>query len=102
MVIDRVWTKRILEAYLVSDGVAGGTTPLGPVAALRRIAFLLERAREDTYKIKAFRAAAAAILPLPSDEVADRAAAGTLAELPGVGASSAAVIAAAARGEVPE
>ncbi|MFC5178318.1 PHP domain-containing protein [Nocardioides taihuensis] len=86
----------------MSDGMAGGSTPLGPVAALRRIAFLLERAREDTYKIKAFRAAAAAILPLSPEEVAERAAAGTLADLPGVGASSAAVIAAAARGEVPE
>ena len=44
----------------------------GPVAALRRIAFLLERGREDTYKVKAFRGAAATILPMPADEVAGR------------------------------
>ncbi|MBS4752549.1 PHP domain-containing protein [Nocardioides sp. zg-ZUI104] len=73
-----------------------------PVAALRRIAFLLERGRADSYKVKAYRKAAAAILPLGEDEVRRRAGAGTLAELPGVGASTAQVIAQAVRGEVPE
>ena len=73
-----------------------------PVAALRRIAFLLERGRADSYKVKAYRGAAGAILALPPDEIAQRAAAGTLTELPGVGASTARVIAQAAAGRVPE
>ncbi|MFE6506872.1 PHP domain-containing protein [Nocardioides sp. NPDC057767] len=75
---------------------------MSPVAALRRIAFLLERGREDSYKVKAFRTAAAAILPLPEEEVRRRAAEGTLTELSGVGASTAKVITEAARGEVPQ
>jgi putative hydrolase len=74
----------------------------GPVAALRRIAFLMERGREESRRIEAFRAAAAAILPLPEGEVADRVEAGTITEIPGVGRSTGAVIADAVRGQLPE
>ncbi|MCW2857716.1 MAG: hypothetical protein JWR52_3331 [Marmoricola sp.] len=74
----------------------------GPVAALRRIAFLLERSRAETYKVKAFRSAAATILPLEPDDVAARASSGTLRDLPGIGASTAEVIEAAAAGRLPE
>ena len=56
-----------------------------PVADLRRIAFLLERANEATYRVKAFRSAAATVAALPAAELTGRAAAGTLAELAGVG-----------------
>jgi putative hydrolase len=74
----------------------------GPVAALRRIAFLMERRREETRRIEAFRKAAATILPLDPDEVARRVEDGTLTELPGIGPSTGAVIADAVRGVVPE
>ena len=75
---------------------------LDPVDALRRVAFLLERAREETYRVKAYRAAADALAALPVDEVAARAAAGTLTELKGVGPKTAAVAAQAAAGTVPD
>ncbi|SDT08925.1 putative hydrolase [Nocardioides scoriae] len=79
---------------------AANSSP-GPVEALRRIAFLLERSRAETYKVKAFRAAAATILPL-GDEVAQRVEAGTLRELPGIGAATAEVIEAAVAGRTSE
>ena len=73
----------------------------GPVGALRRIAFLLERSRAETYKVKAFRAAADIILPL-GDEVAERVRQGTLRDLAGIGASTAEVIEAAVEGRTPD
>ncbi|MEP6814776.1 MAG: PHP domain-containing protein [Marmoricola sp.] len=78
------------------------TYDAGPVAALRRIAFLLERSRAETYKVKAFRSAAATVLPLTEEQLEQRVAEGTLKELPGVGASTAAVIADAVEGRVPD
>jgi putative hydrolase len=72
-----------------------------PIDDLRRIAFLLERANEATFRVKAFRSAAAALAKLPADEVSERAQAGTLSKLPGVGEVTARCIAESIAGEEP-
>ena len=73
-----------------------------PIAALQRIGFLLERSREPTYRVKAFRGAAAALAALPDGELAARVAAGTLQELKGIGDKTAAAIMQAAKGQTPD
>ena len=79
----------------------GSGAALDPVATLRRIAFLMERRLADTYRIKAYRGAVATLLGCSPGEVAERAAAGTLRELPGVGAKTAAVVEDCLAGRVP-
>jgi putative hydrolase len=76
--------------------------PLDPVHALRRIAFLMERRLEDSYRIKAYRGAVAALLACAPGEVEERARAGTLKELTGIGAKTASVVTDCVEGRVPE
>ena len=81
-------------------GAEPGESP-DPASALRRIAFLLERTLADTFKVKAFRGAAARVLATPAEELAERAAAGTLKELEGIGKATEAVILESLAGRVP-
>jgi putative hydrolase len=72
-----------------------------PGQALRQIAFELERGGEPTYRVRAFRRAAAVVDGLAPGELDRRIRTGTLAALPGIGASTAQVITEAAAGQQP-
>jgi putative hydrolase len=72
------------------------------VEALNEIAFWLERELAPSFKVKAFRNAAAVISEMSDDDVAARVHDGRLKRMKGIGSRTYEVIQQAAAGQVPE
>lgn len=75
--------------------------PRDAVADLRRIAFLLERAHESTYRVRAFRGAAGVLGGRGGDELAALARSGELVRLKGVGDVTARCVVESLAGQEP-
>ena len=72
------------------------------VEALKEIGFWLERELRQTYRVEAFRKAAAAIEHLSPDELERQVRDGSLKRMKGIGDRTFGIIAEAVAGEVPD
>ncbi|WP_188486810.1 PHP domain-containing protein [Williamsia phyllosphaerae] len=77
------------------------TAPMTSYDALLRVAFLMERAREGSYRVEAFRKAAGIVAQMGLDETRARVERHAISDITGIGKSTAAVINEAVRGKVP-
>ncbi len=75
---------------------------MNPVEALREIGFLLERSRSDTFRVRAYRAAADTVAAMAADEREGHQERRDWHKVPGVGPKTAAVITQALAGGVPD
>jgi len=75
---------------------------MGPVEALDRVVYLLDRTLAESQKVRAFARARDVAEEVGVDELTRRHAEGTLTDLPGIGQSTGKVIAEALDGEVPD
>ncbi|HLT15136.1 MAG TPA: PHP domain-containing protein [Acidimicrobiales bacterium] len=76
--------------------------PLSPAEALDRVVYLKDRALEESRRVMAYARARDLVLELGDEEIERRHADGTLQELPGIGPSTAKVIALALDGGIDE
>ncbi|MRK02388.1 PHP domain-containing protein [Aeromicrobium sp. S22] len=80
----------------------GQVEDLDAVDALKEIAFWLERAQAKSYRVEAFRKAAAAIGHLSPDEIAAQTRDGRIKRIKGIGDRTYGVIGQAVDGQVPD
>ncbi len=93
---------RTRRAALALRELTSSARASDPVDDLRRIAFLLERTLQSSYRVKAFRSAAAALAVLAQDDVMLRAPTGRWPTLKGIGDPTATVVEEPVAGDVPD